>query len=100
MIFSANNHRLNTRVRQKHPNIWYFLIRLRIEEVSISRNILKANLALTTTAQYQSTSKKRADKKTMQIEHLHNLLKNKTKSIQDVITSLSYLVGCGKIKKY
>ncbi|CAF1035916.1 unnamed protein product [Rotaria magnacalcarata] len=96
----SNNHRLNARIRQWHPNIWYFLVHLRTEEATISRNILKANLALIAPSQYQPTSKKHAAKKTMQIIHLHQLLEKKSRPLEDVITSLSYLVGSGKIKAF
>lgn len=71
---------------------------LRNEEATISQNILKANLDLIAPSQYQPTSKKRAAKKTMQIIHLHDLLEKKSRTLEDVITSLSYLVGGGKIK--
>ncbi|CAF4081080.1 unnamed protein product [Rotaria magnacalcarata] len=92
LYFEPNNHRLNARIRQWHPNIWYFLVHLRTEEATISRNILKANLALIAPSQYQPTSKKHAAKKTMQIIHLHQLLEKKSRPLEDVITSLSYLI--------
>jgi hypothetical protein len=61
-------------------------------------------LALTTPARYQSTCKKRAAKKTMQIIHLHDLLQQQSRTLEDVIKSLSFLigdriVGKGKMKK-
>ena len=91
-MFLANNHRLNARIIQRHPHIWRFLIHLRNEEAIICQKLLKANLSLTTT-QRQPTSSKRAAKKTMQIIHLHDLLQQHRKTLADVITSLSYLVG-------
>ncbi|CAF1512869.1 unnamed protein product [Adineta steineri] len=94
----SNNHRLNARIKQRHPNIWHFLVHLRTEEATISQKILKANLALIAPSHYQPTSKKRAEKKTMQIIHLHQLLEKKSRTLEDVIISLSYLVGSGKIK--
>ncbi|CAF0969765.1 unnamed protein product [Didymodactylos carnosus] len=65
--------------------------------------MLKGNLDLTTPSHHQPTSKKNCEK-TMQIIHLHNLLEQQRRTFQDVITSLSYLIGgpvptVGKTKK-
>lgn len=81
------------RIIQRHPHIWRFLIHLRNEEAIVGQKILKANLGLVIPSLSQPTSKKRAAKKTMQIINLHNLLEQQRRTLDDVIISLSYLIG-------
>ena len=42
-IFSAFNKRWNTLVGRKHPNLWYFIRKMRAEELRTSNSIMSCN---------------------------------------------------------
>ena len=42
-IFSAFNKRWNTLVSRKHPNLWYFIRKMRAEELRTSNSIMSCN---------------------------------------------------------
>lgn len=42
-IFSAFNKRWNTLVGRKHPNLWYFIRKMRAEELRTSNKIMSCN---------------------------------------------------------
>ncbi|CAF1581158.1 unnamed protein product [Rotaria magnacalcarata] len=90
----AYNRRFNSRMLNKHPNIWRFIYILKNEEFHVIQKQLHQLVG--NAGGYAYTRRKRARqaiKKTSQIIKLHRLFMEDKKTLEELVFGLSFLVG-------